>query len=414
MTSCVRDPRLPPSAGGLALLLLLAGCGQQGRGYAGDGFVPYDGTIPAADRAGRARGVAPSRFYPPPGPSDDPWGPYVREAASRFRVPEQWVRAVMRQESGGREQAVSSAGAMGLMQVMPATYAGLRSRHGLGDDPYNPHDNVLAGTAYLREMFDRYGSPGFLAAYNAGPDRLDSYLAGSGSLPDETVNYLAAITPNLGRDVPMSGPLAAYADARVPPSAGMPSTASLASGCDVNAAYDPDRTCARLELAAATPVRTATADGCDPDAAYDPDRPCSAASSAGEAPSRPVEAPPHPVEAPFRPRAARPAYVEASASGPFAAAVPQRSAAAPSAAWAIQVGAFANPGLARAVAEGARAEAPDQLRSAQVALPTTTPFGGAPLYRARIEHLSASAAAAACQRLNQRQLPCVVVQPARS
>ena len=98
-------------------------------------------------------------------------------------------------------------------------------------------------------------------------------------------------------------------------------------------------------------------------------------------------------------------------SGP---AIPRGTAGAPAAAWAIQVGAFANPGLARAVAEGARAEAPDQLRAAQVTLPTTTPFGGAPLYRARIEHLSASAAMAACQRLNQRQLPCIVVQPARS
>ena len=395
------------SAAGLTLLLALslAGCGQRGRGYA-DGFVPYDGTIPAPDRADRGGGIAPSRFYPPPGPPGDPWGPYIREAAGRFRVPEGWVRAVMRQESGGREQAVSSAGAMGLMQVMPATYAGLRARHRLGDDPYDPHSNVLAGTAYIREMYDRYGSPGFLAAYNAGPDRVDGYLAGSGSLPDETVNYLAAITPNLGRDVPPSGPLAAQADAHAPiapAGTSAPSTASLAAGCDVNAAYDPDRTCARLEQAAATPVQTAAAGGCDPDAAYDPDRPCSAVPSAG----------------PGLPLAVRSAHAGAPAAsgpfapGPFAAPVPHGPAAAPMAAWAIQVGAFANPGLARAVAEGARAEAPDQLRTAQVALPTTTPFGGAPLYRARIEHLSASAAAAACQRLNQRQLPCIVVQPAR-
>ncbi len=412
MPSCGRERRPGSAAAGrLAMLLMLAGCGQQR--YAGDGFVPYDGTVPPADRVGRAGRIAPSRFYPPPGPSNDPWGPYVREAAARFRVPEQWVRAVMRQESGGREQAVSSAGAMGLMQVMPATYAGLRARHSLGEDPYDPHNNVLAGTAYIREMYDRYGSPGFLAAYNAGPDRVDSYLAGAGGLPDETVNYLAAITPNLGGEVPLSGPLAAYADARAPAVLGgeSPSTISLASGCDVNAAYDPDRTCTRLEQAAATPVQTAAAPqlqlaaaaACNPDAAYDPDQPCRPVASAGPAP--------------FPAVATRPAHAEVSAAPRLLTAAALRSPApapVPEAAWAIQVGAFANPGLARAVAEGARAEAPDQLRTARVALPTTTPLGSAPLYRARIEHLSANAATAACQRLNQRQLPCIVVQPARS
>ena len=131
--------------------------------------------------------LAPSHYYPPPGPPEDPWGPYIREAAGRYGVPEQWVRAVMQQESGGQEQAVSPVGAMGLMQVMPATYDGLRARYGLGDDPYDPHNNILAGTAYIREMYDRFGAPGFLAAYNAGPDRVDGYLAGAASLPDETV-----------------------------------------------------------------------------------------------------------------------------------------------------------------------------------------------------------------------------------
>jgi len=82
--------------------------------------------------------------------------------------------------------------------------------------------------------------------------------------------------------------------------------------------------------------------------------------------------------------------------------------------WAIQVGAFANPGLARAVAEGARAQAPDQLRSATLALQPTAPFGNTVLYRARLAHLSASAASGACARLNQRQLPCVVVRPTSS
>ncbi len=80
------------------------------------------------------------------------------------------VVAVLRAESAGDVRAVSSAGAMGLMQVMPDTWAGLRVRHGLGRDPYDPRDNILAGTAYLREMFDRYGNVGaMLAAYNGRP-----------------------------------------------------------------------------------------------------------------------------------------------------------------------------------------------------------------------------------------------------
>ena len=75
----------------------------------------------------------------------------------------------MQAESGGDARALSPKGAMGLMQIMPGTWAELRLRYGLGADPYDPHDNITAGAAYLREMHDRYGEPGFLAAYNAGP-----------------------------------------------------------------------------------------------------------------------------------------------------------------------------------------------------------------------------------------------------
>ena len=341
---CFRPGVIVPRASyaALALVLAAAGCARPGRFARSpfEGAVPYDGTDPAAAQFPLR---APGRYYPPPGPPDDPWGPHIRAAASRFRVPEQWVRAVMRQESGGREQAISPVGAMGLMQVMPATYDGLRTRHHLGDDPYDPRNNLLAGTAYIREMYDRYGAPGFLAAYNAGPDRLDRYLAGSSPLPDETVNYLAAITPNLGPAIPLSGPLAEYARPGASPIAA-PDTASFASGCDVNAAYDPNRPCAPLERAASTPAPTRLA-----------------------------------------------------ANG---------------GAWGIQVGAFQSQGLARAVAEGARAEAPDQLRAAAIALPPSP--GGAALYRARLVNLSADAAQSACQRLNQSQLPCVIVRPEAS
>ena len=526
-------------------VLLLAACGQPG-GY---GYSEY-----GAPSLGNFS-YAPNHYYPPPGPPDDPWGPYIREAATRYGVPEQWVRAVMQQESGGEEQAVSPVGAMGLMQVMPETYEGLRERYGLGDDPFDPHNNILAGTAYIREMYDRFGAPGFLAAYNAGPDRVDAYLAGTANLPSETVNYLASVTPNLGNEVPLSGPLAIYASAGGGGARGAsPDAASLAAGCDLSAAYDPNHPCSSLMRAAtaptpvqlalapqtgvggcdlsaaydpahpctsvgttvvasaaplpqpafvrptgaggcdlsaaydpnhpctsvgqpvvqaaappppalpltpvaatpppsalthvaaaaplppahppipATPVaaaapprpllQLAAASGCDPDAAYDPDHPCRPAPpvspdiqlasvedcdpNAAFDPANPCHGPAaapqtfaddRPVAARYRPA------VPAGGGGAHVLAIPERD-------WGIQVGAFASPALARAVAEGARTEAPGQLRAAAIALPPIADRG-AMLYRARLVHLSASAAADACTNLNRRQLPCVVVQPNR-
>jgi soluble lytic murein transglycosylase-like protein len=121
----------------------------------------------------------------------------VSDAALRFGIPEQWIYAVMRAESAGHVNATSPAGAMGLMQIMPATWATLSARYGLGDDPYDPRANVMAGAAYIREMHDRYGAPGFLAAYNAGPGRYEAYLNGSRALPAETRNYVAKIAPNI-------------------------------------------------------------------------------------------------------------------------------------------------------------------------------------------------------------------------
>jgi soluble lytic murein transglycosylase-like protein len=131
-------------------------------------------------------------------PAADPYAAIVTEASQRFDIPERWIRAVMRVESAGDSGATSRAGAMGLMQLMPATWATMRTRYRLGPDPYAPRDNILAGTAYLREMYDRYGSPAFLAAYNAGPGRLDDHLREGRPLPAETQRYLALIGPAVG------------------------------------------------------------------------------------------------------------------------------------------------------------------------------------------------------------------------
>ena len=135
-------------------------------------------------------------------PAIDRWQTFIAQASQRFAIPESWIRAVMAAESAGQTDLngspiTSPAGAMGLMQVMPETYAEMRIRFGLGADPYDPRDNILAGTAYLRAMFDRYGYPAFFAAYNAGPTRFEDYLQRGVPLPEETVHYLLTIAPDL-------------------------------------------------------------------------------------------------------------------------------------------------------------------------------------------------------------------------
>ncbi len=127
------------------------------------------------------------------------WRPHIEEASARFGVPVEWIERVMRAESGGRttlggRPIVSRAGAMGLMQLMPGTWAAMRHRLGLGSDPHAPRDNILAGTLYLRLMYDRFGYPGLFGAYNAGPGRYAAFLAGRRGLPRETQAYLAATT----------------------------------------------------------------------------------------------------------------------------------------------------------------------------------------------------------------------------
>lgn len=143
----------------------------------------------------------------------DRWTPHIMEASARFGIPEEWIRRVMRAESGGRTMLhgrpiTSSAGAMGLMQLMPGTWSELRAVHRLGSNPHDPRDNILAGTAYLRAMYDRFGYPGLFAAYNAGPKRYAEHLATGRRLPTETVAYVAAVgsTIRVGSAAPSTAP----------------------------------------------------------------------------------------------------------------------------------------------------------------------------------------------------------------
>ncbi|ATI82573.1 lytic transglycosylase domain-containing protein [Sphingobium yanoikuyae] len=122
-------------------------------------------------------------------------GLIIAEAAYRFALPEDLIRSVMAAESAGDQRAASHAGAMGLMQIMPATWSYLSRRHHLGSSPYEPRANILAGAAYLREMIDRYGDLRLaLAAYNAGPGRVDAYRKFARALPAETITYVARVT----------------------------------------------------------------------------------------------------------------------------------------------------------------------------------------------------------------------------
>jgi len=127
------------------------------------------------------------------------WEPIIAAASIRFGVPQTWIAHVMQQESGGRTERngkpiTSSAGAMGLMQIMPETYAELRQHFGFGANAHDPHDNIFAGTAYLHELYVRYGYPNLFAAYQAGPSRLDDYLLRGRPLPTATMAYVAALT----------------------------------------------------------------------------------------------------------------------------------------------------------------------------------------------------------------------------
>lgn len=128
-----------------------------------------------------------------------PYAPHVAEAAQRFGIPPDWIWQVMRAESRGKPRAVSHAGAMGLMQIMPATWTMLSARYRLGSDPFDIRANIHGGAAYLRMMWDRYGDVKLmLSAYNAGPGRADEYVAGRRRLPAETIAYVASIAPALG------------------------------------------------------------------------------------------------------------------------------------------------------------------------------------------------------------------------
>jgi hypothetical protein len=150
--------------------------------------------------AGVSSTAACAQAAPIVGPtSSPPYADWLTEAALRFALPVSWIQAILRAESAGQQRATSPKGAMGLMQIMPATWGFLRDALRLGGDPYDAHDNIIAGAAYIRMLIDRYGSPGWIAAYNAGPGRYEASLKGR-ALPAETRAYAATVAAHLQRD----------------------------------------------------------------------------------------------------------------------------------------------------------------------------------------------------------------------
>ena len=121
---------------------------------------------------------------------------HVPEAAQRSGLSEDVVMRVMLAESGGNSRIVSVKGAIGCMQIMPATWTYLTARYTLGTDPYDARMNMIGGVMYLAELAARYGWPGALAAYNAGPGRYQRYVQGGVPLPPETVAYAARLGRN--------------------------------------------------------------------------------------------------------------------------------------------------------------------------------------------------------------------------
>lgn len=162
----------------------------------------------AHDTSGAAAPLLSAASSPVSAKTNDGYAEWVAEASRRFNIPIAWITAVTHVESGGDARAVSPKGAMGLMQIMPRTWADLQARYHLGSDPFDPHDNILGGVAYLRELEDRFGIGDFLAAYHAGPGQLVDTLAGLRPLGSETKAYLTRLS-RLLPDLPIDRTLIA-------------------------------------------------------------------------------------------------------------------------------------------------------------------------------------------------------------
>lgn len=353
--------------------------------------------------------------YSPPGPPSDPWGPYIQEASSRFDVPQAWIRQVMRIESGGQEYidgqlTVSAAGAMGLMQLEPATYQDMASQYNLGTDPFNPHDNIMAGTAYIHVMYQVYGSPGFLAAYNAGPGRLNSYMNYHTPLPDETVNYVAMIAPHIQGYYPAQRSDADQLALNTLPITEAPGLLPRGFVPDAPGPVEQDYAAPAVQVASIAPVApSAPAIYAQEDvpaisAPLPPPPPSADQSSVYTPEVASVEiAPPPPPRHEF---SIIPAAM-ADTPPPPPAPIRQRQ---PHTGWAIQVGAYNTSSNARAALGIAELSAVRILVNSRPMVVSVQAEGHIK-YRARFVGLPHEDAINACSRLSGGPTGCVVLSP---
>ncbi len=123
-------------------------------------------------------------------PLDRDFESIIQEAGQRYRVDPALIRAVIQAESGGNPLAVSRAGARGLMQLMPETAVELGVTN-----PFDPTQNIMGGTSYLRRLLDRYRGDVrlALAAYNWGMGNLEKHPE---AMPRETKSFIAAVEKN--------------------------------------------------------------------------------------------------------------------------------------------------------------------------------------------------------------------------
>ena len=168
--------------------------GGKVRLYNADGYIELDVAavlgFEAEEYVPPAPAPAPATPAPAAQPAPSP-SQLADAAADKYGLPRQLVRSVISNESDFQPRAVSPKGAIGLMQLMPAT------AEALGADPRDPTQNVDAGTRYLRDLLEKYdgGLWHALAAYNAGPGAVDKY---QGVPPyRETINYIGRIDRDL-------------------------------------------------------------------------------------------------------------------------------------------------------------------------------------------------------------------------
>lgn len=351
--------------------------------------------------------------YNPPGPPGDPWGPYIQAAATRFDVPQAWIRQVMRVESGGHEYigghlTVSGAGAMGLMQLEPGTYDEMAARYGLGSDPFNPYDNIMAGTAYIHEMYAVYGSPGFLAAYDAGPGRLDSFMNNHEPLPDETINYVAMIAPNIQGYYPAERSDADQLALNTLPEG--KGRGILPPGFSPDAPSPPTPAPAMVEVAAAMPAPEPVLYSPPPAPApayVPPQVQLPAQTSLYSAPPVAPERVPLPLPPPPSPGFSIIPSAMADTLPPEPA---HHFASTERGGWAIQVGAYDTSSNARAALGMAELSAVRMLVAGRPVV-VSVHAAGHIKYRARFVGLPHDDAVNACDRLSDGPTGCVVLSP---